>query len=151
MGSQAFYHYLIAVASCAVKYLVGVIYAGAQGFTFIEIWIIGSIGGVLGTVVFSLIGAKLRKILAKRRKPHQKINFKRAKRIRKFWHIVGLPGIALVAPFLSPMVSVFIAIAFREDTKRIMLWISVSLLIWTPILAYFAETLRTWIERVIGG
>lgn len=145
----AFFHssnlhkYGIVTLSCMVKYLVGIIYAGADGLNYYETATFSALGGVLGVVFFSYFGAGLRKYyLAWRRKKQHPINFRRAKRIRNFWNHYGLLGIAFICPFISPMLAVFIALAFREDYRKIIKYLSISVVIWSlllPLLLVFTK------------
>lgn len=145
----AFFHishlhqYGIVVLSCMVKYLVGIIYAGGIGLNYYETATFSALGGILGVVFFSYFGAGLRKYyLAWRRKKKEPINFRRAKRIRNFWNRYGLYGIAVICPFISPMLAVFIALAFREDYRKIIKYLSISVLIWSmllPLVLFFTK------------
>jgi hypothetical protein len=132
-----FYKYLIFTFTCMVKYLVGIIYAKADGLNFYETAAFGALGGILGVVFFAYFGAALRKYyLAHRRAKKKPINFRRAKRIRSFWNQYGLIGLSVICPFISPMLAVFIALAFREEPRRIIPFMSISVLIWSILLAF---------------
>lgn len=132
--------YLILMLTCMVKYLVGMIYAKADGLNFYEILTFGALGGMLGVVVFSYFGAFLRVYLKRLKKRFRlKQNYSRAKRLMAFWHKYGIIGMAAISPFVSPMIAVIVALAFREKPLNIIRYYCTALVLWTVIFSLIFE------------
>ncbi len=125
---------------CTVKYLVGVLYAGVEGLNFWEIWLFGTLGGVIGVIFFSYTGSGIRHFYLERRKKKKlQFNYRKAKKWYIFWKKYGIWGVAFISPFISPMISVFISLAFSESPKRIVKVICTAILIWSLIFALIIE------------
>lgn len=146
--------------SCAVKLgLVGVPAAVfAFRFSFLETLIVCSSGGIFGTIVFTylidviikgfdlifnkyLLGRLTRKItvfLDKRfpnRNKTKKIFSKKNRFIIRAKRSFGLVGIAIITPvILSIPLGVFLALRFFKDKKKIIFWMSLSVVFWTIVL-----------------
>ena len=57
---------------------------------------------------------------------------RRRRRALRIWHRYGLPGLALLAPGLTGVhLAVLIALAFRTPKKKLLVWMNLSLIIWT--------------------
>lgn len=134
---------LIASGISTLKILPAVGFALLKNFTWWEIFISVSVGGISGVVFFSFWGTRIRKWLKerrKRRKKHKKINIRKARKILRIWKTFGLYGIAfLTPPLISPPVGAIIAVAFGESYGRILLYMSVSTLAWAAIFALVGD------------
>lgn len=112
--------------------------------------IIVSVGGgaLLSVVVYTYFGKALNrwvKQIFKRKKPS---SFKRRRQIYSFWKKYGLVGTAFLAPVLSPMISVGIAVSFQENPRKIMLYVGLSIIFWTFVFAFFREGVLQIIDSV---
>lgn len=137
---ERLHKYLILMLTCTVKYLVGMIYAKADGLNFYETLTFGALGGILGVIVFSYFGAFLRRYSKGLRKYFQlKHNYSRAKRLMTFWHKYGIIGMAFISPFVSPMIAVIVALAFREKPLNIIRYYCTALVLWTVIFSLIFE------------
>ncbi len=137
---EHWYKYLIVTLTCTVKYFAGVLYAGIEGLNFWEIWAFGTLGGIIGIVVFSYTGSKIRHFYHERRKKkRESINYRRAKKWYLFWKKYGIWGMALISPFISPMVSVFVSLAFSESPARIIRVMGSAILLWSLVLALLMQ------------
>lgn len=97
-------------------------------------------GGALVSVVFyTYFGNIIRAWIKARFKGRKPTSFKRRRQTYNFWKKYGLAGTAFLAPILSPMLSVAIAIAFKEEPKRIILFVGISIVCWTLVFAFFRE------------
>jgi len=97
-------------------------------------------GGALSSVVFyTYFGKALNNWIRKLLKRKQPVSFKRRRQTYKIWKKYGLFGIAFLAPVLSPMITVGIAVSFQETPKRILLFVGASIVFWTLIFAFFRE------------
>lgn len=122
----------------SIKFMIAVIVAiGTPDFTFWDILISAGGGALLGAVVFTFFGTQIRAWVRKRFRIGKPMSFARRRQIYRVWKRFGLPGVAFLAPILSPMVSIGIALSFQEPPRRILFFITVSILSWTILLATF--------------
>lgn len=134
--------YLSVMGMSSVKVIPGLAMGMAFEMNFLELFVSLSLGGIAGTFLFTYLGERLRRWLAhyrhKRRqgKGQKPINVRRIRRILRIWHRFGLAGIAaLTPPIISPPIGVAIALAFRENRGRIILYMSISVVVWAAIFA----------------
>ncbi|GAB4424537.1 MAG: hypothetical protein OHK0039_41800 [Bacteroidia bacterium] len=131
----------------SIKFLLAVIVAmGTPGFGFWDIMISAGGGALLGAVVFAYFGAQIRNWLCSRFKIGKPVSYARRRRIYGIWKRYGLPGVAFLAPIISPMVSIGIAISFQEKPNKILAYMAVSILGWTTLLAFFKELVMQWVQ-----
>lgn len=134
--------FLTVMGMSSFKVIPGLALGVAYGLNGFEIFISLAVGGIAGIVVFTYLGERIRKwwhdYRARKRgnKPKKPLNIKRARRILRIWHRFGLAGIAAVTPpIISPPIGVAIALAFREKRSRILLYMSISVIVWAAIFA----------------
>ncbi len=61
---------------------------------------------------------------------------KRQRRARTIWEKYGVPGLALVAPaFVGTDIAALLALAFGSSRNSVIVWITISLALWTIALA----------------
>lgn len=137
--------YLSVIGTCMLKYLVGVILAYTQGFHFWEIVSTIFVGGILGVFLFVSFGTVIRKFLLRKFPPKTR-SLRTALKWGRFWRKYGIVGVSVIAPFISPMLAVFIALAFREKPERIVRFIGTSLLIWSFLFAFFQHQVQVWLQ-----
>lgn len=59
-------------------------------------------------------------------------NSKRRQRAMAIWNKYGLPGLAFLGPLLTGIhLATIIALAFKPDKKDLVVWMNLSLFIWT--------------------
>ena len=133
--------YLSVIGTCILKYLVGVILAYTQGFNFWELVSSIFVGGILSILLFTYSGSFIRKFLLKKFPPKTP-NLRRALKWARFWRKYGIIGVSVISPIISPMLAVFIALAFREKPERIMRFMGTSLLLWSFLLAFFQDLVQ---------
>lgn len=141
-----------------VKFLFAPFEAERQGFNFFQSFTITTLGGVTGILVFYFAGSLIaswwnrikaiitsifvrRPVAVLERKP--KRHFTRTnKMIVKIKRRFGLAGIAFVTPcIISIPVGTLVAVAFYRKRKPILLYLLVSLLLWSIVLNYVAQQL----------
>ena len=117
-----------------------------QDLTFWDI--MASVGGgaLVSVVVYTYFGGAIRAWIQKIFKRSKPVSFKRRRRTIRFWKKYGLVGTAALAPILSPMISVAIAVAFKEKPRRIIIFVGISIIIWTIIFAFFREGVLQIVE-----
>ncbi len=60
---------------------------------------------------------------------------RRRKRALNIWNRYGLPGLAFLGPLLTGIhLAVIIALAFKPGKKALLLWMNLSLFVWTAAL-----------------
>ncbi len=137
--------YASVIALSSLKVLPGLGLALVYDMNALEIFICLSAGGILGVFLFTLAGEQIRNWLKRRRREKHKdnpkpIKIRKARRILRIWHKYGLIGVALLTPpVISPPFGSIIAVAFREKRSRILLFMSISVIIWAAILALLGE------------
>ncbi|MEL6252420.1 MAG: hypothetical protein AAFR87_10460 [Bacteroidota bacterium] len=123
-----------------VKFALAALAAIPQtDLTFWDILVSVGGGALLSVVVYTYFGGVIRAWIQKLFKRSKPVSFKRRRRTIRFWKRYGLLGTAALAPILSPMISVAIAVAFKENPRRIIIHVGISIIIWTIIFAFFRE------------
>ncbi|TAE47587.1 MAG: hypothetical protein EAZ89_17450 [Bacteroidetes bacterium] len=132
--------YLSVALVASVKFLFGVLAGLAlPGFTLWDILFSAGGGAFLGSVAFTFFGVEIQKLYERyfpRKKP---ASFARRRKLYVFWKRYGLLGVSVMIPVFSPMVSIAIAIAFRERPGKILLYITASIIVWSVLLFSFKE------------
>lgn len=97
---------------------------------------IAAFSGNLLTVLFVIFGfEKVKEWMAKRKKNKEDGPSKKEERGKRLWNKYGMPGIALLGPFLiGSHLSAFIGLAFGAKKGNATLWMVISIALWTLIL-----------------
>lgn len=128
--------FLIATIKFAVAALIAM---GNPKFNFFEIILTAGGGAIAGSYIFVYFGKRIEKWIRENFTRSKPMSFANRRKIYKIWHRYGLPGVAFLAPFISPMVSIGVAVAFQEKPRRILIAITTSILLWSIVLASFKE------------
>ncbi|MDX1906168.1 MAG: hypothetical protein SF053_03980 [Bacteroidia bacterium] len=131
----------VAIASvAAVKFLVAILIAIAKPeFAFWEIMLSAGGGALVGNVVYTYFGTGIRNLLGRYLPKKKSMPFARRRKIFVLWKRYGLLGIAFMAPLISPMASIGIALSFQENPGRILKYMTISILGWTVVLSAFKQ------------
>ncbi len=132
-------------ASAVKLGIAGVPSAILLGFNFLEAFVVCSVGGIFGTIVYTyLIDVIMKGVsyLMNKISPNRNANKKRFTKsnriIIKVKKKFGIIGVCAISPlFLSIPLGVFLCLKFFGNKKMIMMWMSVFVMFWT-ILLYFA-------------
>jgi len=128
--------YFLAVLSV---FLLGVLELWAAvpaGFVLnlnpIIIGIASSLGAITAAVIVIVLGENIRnRILKGVNKPESS----RGKLIRKIWNKYGIIGLGLLSPLLfGAPIGAAIGVALGAPRKRLLMWMSIGIVIWTVIL-----------------
>ena len=143
--------YLSVAALSAFKVLPGLGLAMGYQFNALELFLTLGIGSMVGVTAFTLLGTQIRQWIQHRRKSKsQTLTSKKIRKIRRIlniWRRFGIWGIAfLTPPLISPPFGALIAVAFREDRRRILLTMFASIVFWCGLFAILGEQILTWIE-----
>lgn len=148
--------YALLFATSFVKFFIAAVTALAKpNITFLEFFMTVGGGALLSVVFYTYFGEQVKRWIVKNviRKSTDKSaadeeRSTKNKTIRNIWEKYGLFGVAMLAPFLSPMVCVGVAVSFNEDPKRIILFNSLSIIIWTVIFALLREQLLDFVTEL---
>ena len=132
-------------ASAVKLGIAGVPSAILLGFNFLEAFVVCSVGGIFGTIVYTyLIDVIMKGVsyLMNKISPNRNANKKRFTKSNRIIITVkkkfGIIGVCAISPlFLSIPLGVFLCLKFFGNKKMIMMWMSVFVMFWT-ILLYFA-------------
>ncbi|MEL6133256.1 MAG: hypothetical protein AAFR59_07825 [Bacteroidota bacterium] len=136
--------YLVLFFTSFVKFLIAAITALAEPNLSVWEFFLTVGGGAIASVFFyTYFGDTVRRwIMRIRKRKPQAPN--QNSRYQQIWDRVGLPGVAFLAPFLSPMASVAIAVSFKEKPLRIILYTGLSVILWTILFAIIRDSLIQW-------
>ena len=131
----------------SVKFAVAALIAlGNPKFNWLEIVLTAGGGAIAGTYIFVYFGKRLSDWAKSNFKRSKPMSFANRRRIYKVWKRYGLAGVAFLAPFLSPMISVGIAVSFQEKPRKILVAMIISILGWSMFMATFREVLVSLIK-----
>lgn len=108
-----------------------------EGLSFPEMFLTVGMGALVSVVVYTYFGRQLNLLIRRVFKRKKPISFARRRRMYLFWKKYGMAGAAFLAPVISPMASVGIAVSFQEKPRRIILYTSLSIIGWTVIFYLF--------------
>jgi hypothetical protein len=123
-------------------------------YNFIKVILVSCAGGITGNIIFTHLSASILKwthaYKLKRNKDHKKIIFsKSTRRIIRIKNRFGLAGIAFITPLISQPIGAFFAEKFFKDKKKVILYLSVSVVFWSVaiyfILYLFHDKLKGWL------
>jgi hypothetical protein len=87
-------------------------------------------GGLLGATIVTVAGAQLQHWLYSRR-----WFSKRRERVERLWNRYGLIGVAFQSPVLAgTLISTLVALGLGAPPRKLLFWISVSLVFWGSVL-----------------
>ena len=98
----------------------------------VSVAILSAAGSITSAVIVLLVGEPLRKRLLSLKKSTAQ---KPAGKLQHVWDKYGVPGLSLIAPLLTGAhIGAAIALSLGGKKLQIILWMSVSCLIWATIL-----------------
>ncbi|MBA2613850.1 MAG: hypothetical protein H0U95_17945 [Bacteroidetes bacterium] len=108
-------------------------------------------GGITGNIIFTNLSAVILKwthIYREKRNIKKKIFTKTTRRMIRIKQRFGLAGIAAITPLISQPIGAFFAEKFFKDKKKVVLYLSISVIIWAIglyfILFLFHDQLEVW-------
>lgn len=114
-------------------------------------------GAIFGTIVFTYLSAGLLKWWDKLKekwftsKHPKKIFTKSNRRVIRIKHRFGLTGIAILTPiFLSIPIGAFLAERFYKDKKKVIVYLSISSLLWCFILYFLYLFFYTSFKKAVN-
>lgn len=65
------------------------------------------------------------------------VSTKKTTKARRIWDRYGMPGFAIIAPaVIGTDIAALLALSFGSAKQRVMVWMTISLALWTILLAY---------------
>ena len=137
---QRFLIYLGVFSLAFAKFALGVVAALAKGFSFWETQLTAGLGAVAGSWVFSYFGHEIRMWIERRFNLNKRPGPPKNTRLKRIWYRYGLGGVVALAPIISPQASIGIAVSFKEKPRRIAIYMTISVIVWTVLMALLKET-----------
>ncbi len=134
---------ILVVILSGTKFLTAPITSLNIGFGYLETLIITTLGGLLGVFFFYYLSAGIMFLLGKlnerfrgKRKGKKRIFTWKNKFIVRIKRDYGLIGLALVTPILlSIPLGTFLAARYFHDKRRVLLYLSASVVVWSVIVS----------------
>ena len=121
-------------------------------YNFVKSMLVSCAGGITGNIIFTNLSATLLNwthAYREKRNIKKKIFTKTTRRMIRIKHRFGLAGIALITPIISQPIGAFFAEKFFKDKKKIILYLSVSVVLWAHALYFiiylFHDSLKGWL------
>ncbi len=120
-------------------------------YNFIKVILVAGSGGIFGNIIFTNLSAAILRWIEnyrEKRNIHKKVFTKTTRRMIRIKQRFGLAGIAAITPLISQPIGAFFAEKFFKDKKKVILYLSVSVIIWAIglyfILYLFHDQLQEW-------
>ena len=136
---------LLVVILSATKFLTAPITSLNIGFGYLETLLITTIGGIIGVIFFYYLSTAIVFLFSKiiglfvKQKAQPKVKKKftwRNKFIVRVKRDYGLIGLAAITPtFLSIPVGTFLASRYFHDQKKVLVYLSASVVVWSVIVS----------------
>lgn len=137
--------YFTVCFSSMFKFILGPIIGPHEQLSLLETTICTIIGMMTSVIIISYIGENIRDylIFRKKKKGTYKVFTRRKRRIVRVFQKFGMGGIAFLTPLLlTPIGGTVIAVSLHINRRKIILYMFISALFWTPIAAYFFAHLQ---------
>ena len=144
---ERFLSYLGVFALAFAKFALGVVTALVKGFNFWEIQLTAGLGAIAGSWVFAYFGHQIRLWIEKRFNLKKNSSGAQNRSIIKIWKRYGLGGVVALAPIISPQASIGIAVSFKERPRRIGIYMTVSIIVWTVLMALLRTTVLDFMGK----
>ena len=103
------------------------------------------LGAILGAVLVIVLGDRLRNWLLKKRQKKQDPN----SRIYRIWQKYGIIGLGLLSPLLTGApLGAAIGISLGASPKRLILWMSIGIVLWTILLTILSTLGFAFIDHL---
>lgn len=123
--------YLSVVLASTIKFIGGPLSGVALGLTWLETAVCTTIGMMVSVVAVTYAGAALQALATRYRKQRPKRFTSRTRLAVRIWKRSGLLGIALLTPLiLTPIGGTALAVSFRVNRMRILLYMLISGILW---------------------
>ena len=121
-------------------------------YNFMKVMLVSCAGGITGNIIFTNLSASILKWMhyyREKRNIQKKSFTKTTRRMIRIKQRFGLAGIAFITPIISQPIGAFFAEKFFKDKKKVILYLSVSVVFWAMalyfILLIFHDQLQGWL------
>jgi hypothetical protein len=121
-------------------------------YNFVKVMLVSCAGGITGNIIFTNLSASILKWMhyyREKRNIQKKSFTKTTRRMIRIKQRFGLVGIAFITPIISQPIGAFFAEKFFKDKKKVILYLSVSVVFWAMalyfILLIFHDQLKGWL------
>lgn len=119
----------------------------AWGLHPVPVSIVGFVGNWIPVLLIGFFYTRISRWLKRRRARKLGVSEeealttgKKETRARRIWERYGTPGLALIAPaIVGTDIAALLALAFGSSKRWVMIWITISLALWTIALAVGAH------------
>ncbi|EAY26531.1 hypothetical protein [Microscilla marina] len=126
--------YLSVIAGSMFKFLFGPLISIANGLSFLESCVLTVIGMMISAILLSLLGEQIKKKIFNRYFKPKRLFTKNRRRTVRIWRKYGLAGVAFLTPVIfMPIGGPLIATYYGESWKRIVPYMFVSAIFWSPV------------------
>ena len=123
--------YLTVLLSSTIKFVGGPIAGLATGLSYVETALFTALGMMTTVLVFTLLGAPLRKFLQRTIWKNKKRFTRRNRRFVYIWKRWGLLGVSFLTPLiLTPVGGALLANIFGGPKKQIIMYMMASAFFW---------------------
>ncbi|MGE1117096.1 small multi-drug export protein [Bacillus altitudinis] len=122
--------------------VVGVVPLGIlSGLHPVTTAVIGFVGNFLTVLLLIVFVDRFKAWWLKRKEEkHDEKGEKKQLKARKVWERYGLPGLALIGPFIiGSHLAAFMCMSFGTKRKQVTVWMTVSLIMWTALAASLTD------------
>ena len=137
--------YLSVIAGSMFKFLFGPLFSSLYGLSFLESCVLTVIGMMMSAILLSVLGEQIKQKIINRYFKPKKLFTKNRRRTVRIWRKYGLKGVAFLTPVIfMPVGGPLIATYYGETWKRIVPYMFVSAVFWSPITTgwvYFLKDL----------
>jgi membrane protein YqaA with SNARE-associated domain len=124
---------LLVIALGALELWVAIPAGFASGLEPVLVGIGAATGDILGTFMIIVIGERIRNWLISRR--HKQKEENKLSLIQRIWQRYGVIGLGLLSPLLTGApLGAALGISLGAGKRRLMVWMSVGIILWTLIL-----------------
>ena len=142
---------LSVVFSSMLKFIFGPLFGFAYDFPVWLTALLTSIGMMISVILVSYLGDGVRLALLSKLKKRKKYRVfsKRKRKIVRVWQKFGMLGVAFLTPaILTPIGGTLIALSFGVKKAKIILFMALSAIFWSPLVSFFIEEIKIFMEFV---
>jgi hypothetical protein len=117
---------------------------------FLKAMLVSCSGGIAGNIIFTYLSAffvKCMKVYRKKNNIKKKVFTTANRRIIKVKQRFGLAGIAFITPIISQPIGAFFAEKFFKDKRKVILYLSVSVVFWAFTIYFILYLLHGGIKN----
>jgi len=121
-------------------------------YNFAKVMLVSCAGGISGNIIFTYLSATILNLMhsyREKRNIKKKVFTRTTRRMIWIKQRFGLGGIAFITPIISQPIGAFFAEKFFKDKKKVIIYLSVSVVFWALalycILYLFHDSLKGWL------